>query len=294
MAAVLGLDCGGSKVLARVVDGSEVVFEGRGGPANWATTPRATIEESLKEALKGAPKVERACGCFAGLLTAQDKEEAEKLLKQATKAEKVEARPDFHAAWEVAKENSDVLVIAGTGAIVCSESEGKVVKSGGGGILLGDEGSAMSVGRNALYAQIVSALSLPATDQFWAKVQSVFKSKEPNEIISALYKSDSPAKLLAELAQTVAQDAASEKDYAVFAVTESLVALRDETAAHVLRYQKNKLPNVRIALTGGLWKIHPVFFEWFKPFEGEPRVKPTTRVIDVDPVAGACRLAAKL
>jgi hypothetical protein len=77
-------------------------------------------------------------------------------------------------------------------------------------------------------------------------------------------------------------------------VTASIVALRDEVVAHALRFQKDKVAKLRIGLSGGLWKIHPVFFEWFKPFEGEARVSVTVRVLEIDPVRGACALAARL
>jgi glucosamine kinase len=296
MGGYLGIDAGGSKVLARVVDSSgQVVFEGSGGPANWASCSRSVVEGSLREALKGCPKVEAVCACFAGLLTEADRGEAAALLASITGCERVEARPDWHAAWEAAAGSCDVLVIAGTGVLVCSSlPDGTLVKSGGGGVLFGDEGSAASVGRNALHAQVVSALSLPATEAFWKRVEKVFGSREPSSIVAALYRSDAPGSLFASLAEVVASDAATEKDYAVFAVTSSVVALRDEVAAHVLKYQSAKLPNVKIGLTGGLWKIHPLFFEWFKPFEDEPRVKATTRVIEVEPVAGACALARKM
>jgi N-acetylglucosamine kinase-like BadF-type ATPase len=289
---VLGLDCGGSKVQALALRGEEAVFEGRGGPANWASE-RALVEASVRQALQGCPKVEAVCGCFAGLLTRKDKEEAERLLREATGCDRVEARPDYHAAWESAKGSCDVLVIAGTGALVCSDADGEIVKSGGGGVLFGDEGSAASVGRNALQAQVVSALSLPATENFWRRVEKVFGSREPNEVVAALYRSEAPAALFASLAEVVAQDAAAEEDYAAFAVTSTIVALRDEAVAHALRYQQPKLPRVRFGLTGGLWKVHPLFFERFMPFEGEPRVTATKHVVDVDPVRGACMLAAR-
>jgi N-acetylglucosamine kinase-like BadF-type ATPase len=208
--------------------------------------------------------------------------------------EKVAARPDFHAAWEVAAPSCDVLAIAGTGVLVCSSSGGKLVKSGGGGVLFGDEGSAASVGRLALHGQLVSALTLPATESFWAKVEKVFGSRDRDEVMAALYRSDTPGAMFASLCKTVAQDAASEKDYAVFAVSNAIVALRDEVVAHVLAFQKEKLPKIRIGLTGGLWKAHPLFFQWFKPFEDEPRVTATKNVLDIEPIAGACLLAQRL
>jgi N-acetylglucosamine kinase-like BadF-type ATPase len=293
MALALGIDAGGTKTLARVVQGDKVLFEGQGGPANLATNLEL-VEESLREALKGCPKVEAACGCFAGLLTSGDKTRAEDLLRALLNTDRVQARPDFHAAWEVAKDRCDVLVIAGTGVLVCSEKDGAIVKSGGGGVLFGDEGSAASVGRLALQGQLVSALTLPATDAFWNKVEKNFGSRERDEVLAALYKSKAPGALFASLCETVAQDAASEKDYAVFAVSNAIVALRDEVVAHVLAYKKEKLPKIRIGLTGGLWKSHPIFFQWFKPFEDEPRVTATKNVLEIEPVAGACMIAEKM
>lgn len=255
---------------------------------------RSLLTESLKDALKGCPKVDGVCGCFAGVLTEEDAQEVEALMRKETGCEKVAVRPDFHAAWESANGGCDVMVIAGTGALVCSSVNGELVKSGGGGILFGDEGSAMSVGRNALYPQVVSALSLPATETFWAKVEKVFGSRERSQVVAALYRSESPAALFASLAEVVANDAAAQQDYAVFAVSESMVALMGETKAHVLAYQKAVLPKVRIGLVGGLWKINPIFFEWFQPFADEPRVTATKRVIDVEPVKGACMIAQRL
>ena len=293
MGLVLGVDAGGTKTRAMVLDGEKVVFEGEGGPGNLATN-RALVLESLKDALKGCPKVEAASGCFAGLLTSDQRRASERDLRDLLKIEKVEARPDFHAAWEVARDQCDVLVIAGTGVLVCSSVDGDLKKSGGGGVLFGDEGSAASVGRLALQGQLVNALTLPATDEFWKIVEKNFGSRERDAVIAALYASDAPGALFASLCSVVAKDAAAEKDYAIFAVSNAVVALRDEVAAHVLAHQKDKLPNVRIGLTGGLWKVHPLFFEWFQPFADEPRVHATKRVLEIEPVLGACRLAKKL
>lgn len=293
MARFLGIDGGGSKTVARVVEGEEVVFEGRGGPGNWASAS-TVFAGSLREAVQGCPEVEGVCGCFAGVLTEGDRKDVAALVRKVTGCEKVEVRPDFHGAWESASGICDVLVIAGTGALVCSSVKGEVVKSGGGGILFGDEGSAMSVGRNALYPQVVSALSLPATDAFWSRVEEVFGSRVPADVVAAVYRSETPAAQLASLAEVVAKDAADGKEYAVFAVSEAMVGLMSEAKAHVVRHQAALLPNVKIGLTGGLWKIHPLFFEWFQPFADEPAVKATVRIIDVEPVEGACMIAQRM
>jgi N-acetylglucosamine kinase-like BadF-type ATPase len=294
MAVFLGLDCGGSKTHAVACEGGRAVFEGRGGPANWATTPKDTIKESIAKALEGAPKVEAVCGCFAGLLSEGDKRESEALLMEVCGVGRAEARPDFHAAWEVAKDHADVLVIAGTGALVCSERDGAIVKSGGGGVLFGDKGSAASVGRHALHGQIVSAALFPATPAFWSQVETTFQTKDPQHVLAALYESHAPAMLFASLARVVAEDSDKDEPYANLAMIEWSGALKSELIGHVAKYQPKKVHGLRVGLAGGLWKVHPLFLQKFADPTDTGTGSWSYTVIEEEPAVGACRLAAKL
>ncbi|MEZ5162568.1 MAG: hypothetical protein R2688_02240 [Fimbriimonadaceae bacterium] len=90
-------------------------------------------------------------GGFAGLLTASDRHRAINILNVVTGTEAVEAQPDFHAAIAADPETIGI-VISGTGSKVASRTRAGVVKSGGGGLYLGDLGSAADIGRRSIHA----------------------------------------------------------------------------------------------------------------------------------------------
>ncbi len=292
MSLYLGLDCGGTKSRAMVVDSTgEVLFDKRSGPANLATTPWPLIEQHLSECLRGAPQVDAVCGCFAGLLTDSDALQASDLLRTLTKCDRVGAFPDYFAAWEIAKEQGELLVIAGTGVLICSEEYGKVVRSGGGGILLGDHGSTASIGRNALYRLVVSAPSSAEGGAFVRAVTDVFGSTDRNKVLSSLYSSESPALLLSSLAKTVGEDADGGKEYAVQAVDECLTRLATDIRLHIAAYL-SKAESGSIVLAGGLWKLSPYFLKRFHNLLSLE--KWSLKLVSQSPVHGACRLAMKI
>jgi len=290
----LGLDCGGTKTRAMVCDeAGAVVFERSSGPANLATTPRELIQAHLIEALEGAPEVEAACICIAGLLTPEDGAAVRAMVEKAVTAGRIEARPDTHGSWAATEGCADVLAVAGTGAVICSETDGRIEKSGGGGPLFGDEGSATSVGRRALYHTVISADRLPASDAFWDKVVQQFGSREPLEIVGFLYRSETPAPLMAQLAGTVATDAASGMEYGTLSVSVAMNLLAEETLAHLDRF-KPGLGSPTVCLSGGLWKSHGLFEEEFRSaLSGGEREISLCR-LEVPPVYGACLLAKKI
>jgi len=293
MPTYLGLDCGGTKTRAMVCDEDGVaVFDRSSGPANLASTPRELIEAHLQEALEGAPEVDAACICIAGLLSPEDAAAARSMLNQAVNAGRIEARPDTHGSWAATEGCADALVVAGTGAIVCSEEDAQINKSGGGGLLFGDEGSATSVGRRALFHTVISAERLPASDEFWTAVVQQFGSREPLEVIGFLYKSETPAALMARLAGTVATDAANGMEYAVLSVSVAMNLLAEETLAHLDRY-KPGLDGPTVCLSGGLWESHGVFEEQFRSALGGDREISLCR-LKRPPVYGACLLAKKI
>lgn len=295
MSLYLGLDCGGTKTRAMVTESDgQVVFDKRSGPANLSTTLWTLIETNLREALAGVPKVESVCGCFAGLLTTEQKEKVVAILRSITKCEKVAAYPDYYAGWEIAKDQGDLLVIAGTGVLICSERNDKLVKSGGGGILMGDHGSTTSIGRNALHHLIVTA---PASGEdapspeFARQVKNLFGTSERDGVLSVLYESDTPAMLLSLLAKTVGEDAERGKHYALSAVDDSMALLANDVRHHLAAYLP-KTDSGSIVLAGGLWKLSQQFTKRFHDFLGLDQWK--LKLISQSPVHGACRLAMKI
>ncbi len=93
--------------------------------------------------------------------------------------------------------------ISGTGSLICSRGEGGWIRSGGGGHLLGDSGSAFDVGQRALKLWISQGSTAPAS--LTNAVEHVFESTASNEVIANLYAAASPPAKLARLAPSVAK-----------------------------------------------------------------------------------------
>lgn len=295
MPAYLGLDCGGSSTRALVIDddGNEV-FEGSSGPANIASTPADEILSHLNEATAGAPDVIACCGCFAGILTHRDGLTAKGLIAQALPDVAAETFPDYHATL-AADPDADMVVIAGTGSLIASRVAGKVRKSGGGGALLGDEGSAFDISRRALASQVLGPEPMSgASDVFKEEVYSLFGSQDPNEIIAAVYRSSSPQARVARLAQAVAFEAKTGRLYALSAVRSSLAALASNMTAHIRNHHPQS-ESVEIRLAGGLWDTDPWYMEQFLTVveewdAGTGQMLQVSKLV-ARPVVGAARLA---
>lgn len=294
MAIALGLDCGGSscRTMAQTESG-ETLFQGQSGPTNLATTPPGRLKKNLEKALAGCPSVDAVCGCFAGLLTREDRQRAESLLKEFFPHAQIKAEPDYAAALMASEEGTDLLVIAGTGAIVCSRFNGKVVKSGGKGFLLGDWGSAYRYGKAALEHYIESPeLSSAALKEI---VLERFHSLEENEILAKLYRGGTPAPTLAKLLPAFTKDLKSGEAYAQTELREQTKRLVQAVTLHKERYLSDK-NCLNISLSGGLWEASSLFRTAFDEElqSAMPNINIVSHRIQQPPVRGAVLLAREL
>jgi N-acetylglucosamine kinase-like BadF-type ATPase len=321
MPTFLGIDCGGSTTRTYLVDSDgNVLHRGQSGPGNLASTPQVEIDRHIREALTDAPTPDYACGCFAGLLTDADRQRALLLLSGILPDSRVAAYPDFHATL-ASEPNTDLIIIAGTGALIASNSPNGVVKSAGGGPLIGDHGSAFDLGRRALNKLVLNPIPPTASPMFWDTVIELFGSKEPNQILAAIYRSVSPAARVAKLAPVIVMDALRDLDYARQSVDEALTALAHSTWAHIQAFAA--LPNnasttwpkeseaqpmnlepenkpIRAKLAGGLWEIdNGVLIEEFKKHLQSHELRNhqlqlTVEKLSAEPVIGATNLAREM
>ena len=299
----LGLDCGGSTSRALIVDSSgTTLFEGRGGPANVSSTPVDELTRNLRQCLDGAPVVDVAAGCFAGLVSRQTASKAESVLRDLVSDAELTVRPDYEAALAATDVDIDVLVVAGTGSLVCSSKDGTLKKSGGGGPLLGDQGSAFDMGRNAIARLCVEDPSEPASREFWRLVESLFGTTDRGELVAAIYQSRSSTQDLAQLAKVVGKDYGDGVRYAVESVKQSLSSLAGLVVGHVSKYCATG-PIVQVAVTGGLWDASPLFLHSFQGelnlYQESDQTADNCRQYHVkrqeaEPVIGAVRIAQRM
>jgi N-acetylglucosamine kinase-like BadF-type ATPase len=272
----------------------KVIFQGKSGPANAATTPRPYLAMSVKRVLEGCPKPDYVCGCFGGLVSTEYELMLKRILEGFAPGAVIKVCPDYCAAFSSAKDLNACCVLSGTGSIVTSLVNGSVIKSGGGGPLLGDEGSAFSIGRAALRAYVrgpVNELGCALTET----IPLLFGVSDPREVVARVYRDLNPAARVALLAQTVAKDWEAEEVYARSIVRAEMDALAKLTYKHLSTHHPEELTKP-LYFTGGLWNISPifqeVFIECFREYDknGERKFEKIER----QPVYGAAFLAQQL
>ncbi len=305
----LGFDGGGTKVAARAEDASgAVLFEGRGGPANWASTPRGELLHHLEDAARGAPKADHVAVCLAGLLTEQDAGEVARALHDRFPGARITAFPDYVAAWAAYDGPGDpILVLSGTGSIVVSATEnGCVLKSGGRGPLLGDEGSMVDLGREA-----IKTVGEGRPDEGWRRAV-MGDADRLDEWIAEIYRSSSVPSRVAEIGSLALRAGGPESEAIVRVVADRLAEtvwthLRSRVEWSQLAHRRTPWRVKRgsapvgppaLVLVGGLWEASPRYEDEFR-IAMRLRIDREHRIAEgciIDrlrhpPVLGAVRLA---
>jgi N-acetylglucosamine kinase-like BadF-type ATPase len=181
-----------------------------------------------------------------------DRERALGMLGEVFPNARARAESDAAAAFYAAELKPDVCVIAGTGSLVCSEGPNGLIRSGGRGYLLGDEGSAFRLGRSFVRAYLDDPKDV--SERVKSEMVDAFGTTEPAEIVAALYKLPAPVQALAKFAKVLGEEL---KDgnarWHGIAVTEAS-ELATVAADHAKRYLP-MAPKLRVSLAGGVWKI---------------------------------------
>jgi len=294
MKILVGLDCGGSSSRVMAIDATgTILYQGHSGAANLATTPEPRLRKNLAHAAEGCPNPDFVCGCFAGLVSDPIRTIGVQHLKHVFPNANVRAEPDYIAALYACPPETDICVIAGTGSLVASRIDGTIVKSGGGGFILGDEGSSYQYGRELA----LQFLRYPgdATEAAKSAISEHLKSNDPGDIISAVYRSGTPAPLLGKLARALGQDATEGQPYALAALKRHTDDLAEIVRIHTKRFLADR-DQIRICLSGGLWKAGPIFKDTFASAlrDALPRRELTITRITKPPLHGAVELAREM
>jgi len=294
MPIYLGLDCGGSSSRAMALNQEgQVIHQGQAGSANLVSTPERRLRSNLLQATRECPGADFICGCFAGLLTDDDRHRAEGYLASLFPSARVHAEPDYAAAYSASDSGTDVCIIAGTGSLVCSRVNGKMVKSGGRGYLLGDEGSAFRIGRATLLYYLSHPTEVsPNLKEAMAKI---FDATTESAIVSHLYQMPSPQSALAKLAKAISHDAKDHLPYALRIAREEMDQLATIAAKHIETHFPTR-KEIKITLAGGLWQNASQFRDTFDRSLQEklPNMNLEVHRIVRPPVYGAVMLAKEM
>lgn len=299
MPLFLGLDCGGSTTRARIEDElGTVVFEGRGGPANVASLPIEHWSASLQQSLEGAPQVDSVAAGFAGLIGDDCGRQVRAVMEELFPATPVEVVADYAVAFEAAG-GVDVLVLAGTGSVVCAKSHDKVFRLGGGGPWLGDYGSAFRMGQH--FIQLVLA-GLPLSARARAALIAALGTDSLDLVPIRLGAAENPVKCLASFAPLLADN--SSVPAVKRLIEEELAHLQHHVLVAHARSDKSFRNEITVGLTGGLWDAGDIYEKTFVEklhsltvdhdlIQQEPRQYHVERVT-TPPVQGAVLMAKRL
>lgn len=153
------------------------------------------------------------------------------------------------------KGKSGVVLIAGTGSIAVGESaSGNVVRAGGYGYLLGDEGSGFAIGRQGLMAAIQSAEGRGAQTILWEKAKAMYAAADTFALLPKIYDAPHPVSAIALFAKEVLAAAEEDKDGVANEIVAKAIAAYTQLIHAVLRkLPPSNCPQPTVVLAGGLF-----------------------------------------
>lgn len=146
------------------------------------------------------------------------------------------------------------IAISGTGSILVGlRRDGRTARIGGWGWLVGDEGSAVWLGKAAVQAVFQAEDGISAPTALTQLLQGHFNVTEVRAIKRLIYAANFGARGFAELAPLIGQAAAQADDVAQSILAEGAAALAQAAQAlyRAMDFSEQPLP---LALIGGAWE----------------------------------------
>ena len=298
LALFAGVDGGGSKTLAVVVDG-EGQERGRGtaGSSNYAAVGldqaigeiRAAITEAIRVAGSDGPIVAAWIG-LAGVDRPADQEALLPHLRQV--AGHVQLTNDADLVLTALPNAVGIAAIAGTGSIMRGrDARGTAARVGGWGHIIGDEGSGYELGRLALQAASRAADRRGPSTTLVDAIQRAWNLREPGDMISRVYHHEDKA-AIARLSSLVFDQAQAGDPVARKLVERAAgeLTLGIMTLSRQLDFADGPLP---LALAGGLLTGEPTFRAMvLRRLRRRRQVGPVEVV--TEPASSAARAAVRL
>jgi N-acetylglucosamine kinase-like BadF-type ATPase len=294
----IGLDVGGSKtelLASRSRDDERIRLTGPGANIQriGIEASARTLADLIQRALRqyAAPQLASVCAGIAGAGRASDQDAlAQHLLTllDLSPAPHVQIVHDAQIALEAAfNEGSGMIVIVGTGSVVFARTQdGTLMRTGGWGYLLGDEGSGFALGQSGLRA-VAHAIDGGPPTMLQQQVADQYGLDTRDQLIHQVYQHDWPmqdvAPLVIEAAldgDAVARQIVDDQTDQLTCQVEWLIGRCDETEP-------------RIALMGGLIR-ETHYAKVLQRTLTERLPNWSVQTLDQRPVVGALRLATRM
>ena len=188
-AVVLGIECGGTRTVALAASGQgNELLRREFGPANLRLLSDKDLQRHFRIIAREMPRPGALAIGMAGARTEQDRKRIRDAAALAWKGVPCLATNDLETALKAARPVKDaaarVLVLSGTGSCCFGQTDdGRPVKVGGWGHILGDKGSGYEIGLRGLKAAIYHY----DRDGHWPalgeRLLRALMLNEPNELI---------------------------------------------------------------------------------------------------------------
>lgn len=243
----LGIDGGGSGLKSVVITEHGVITELPPGPP-----VNGIMDRDLAERISALVRHTGAETVGLGIAGVRDDRAAATLaatIESTTGVRPVVADDALAALWGAFGDHPGAIVIAGTGsAALARDHTGTLIRLGGHGFLVGDEGSGYWIGREIirLVLRSLSGLDTPRP-QLTQIVQQEYGTTI-HDIEHAIYHNPSDRARLASLARHASELPADP-------IVDSLFTAAAEELLTLARGVTRKAGTVPISMVGGLWEI---------------------------------------
>jgi glucosamine kinase len=219
---ILGIDGGGTRSRALLVDRDETeLAHAETGGSNPNAVGFQKAAENLRDAIlecctRASCSLSDLGIIVLGLAGMGRKEDRETLLQEVSRAVftdpsqqvPIMIETDARIALEGAfGGNAGVIVVAGTGSIVMGKTHrGEIMRVGGWGRQLGDEGSGFAIGKGALVSVTYDIDSRGYAGALRKLIAQQFHLNSRDDIVEAVYRNNFDFALLAPLVMQAAAD----------------------------------------------------------------------------------------
>jgi glucosamine kinase len=263
---LLVIDGGGTKTSAVVAPLDDphapALAQVEVGPSNFGQVGSEGLKKIAEEIVAGSPEslreVSMVVAGLAGVGRDAEKQKAEETLREVFPNARVVVRTDAELAYYGAfgLKSNRILIIAGTGSIAWTRlPDGRFLRAGGWGPLLGDEGGGAWMGREALRL----CLAEGEKNHLGALSQAILRKLEiekAGDVLTLVYHQGWSPEKWASLAPLVVEYA--DRDSRAHDLIEKAGAFLGELAARLASQMPHTSQAIPVAVVGGLtaeWEL---------------------------------------
>jgi N-acetylglucosamine kinase-like BadF-type ATPase len=289
--------------LGTAADGDLILGRGQAGPSNpqlvgfdhAADEIRGAVAEALAALDRGASRltVDRVMLGIAGAGRPTDRPRLASLVAQRLDLDvrSVTLVSDVGLILPAAGLSSGVALVSGTGSSAYGVApDGRTAIAGGWGYLIGDDGSAFGVGREALRAVLRADGGLGPPTALTEALARTLGVNQPRDLIRVVYQARAPRSTIATLAPLVVEVAAADD-----ATARQILERAGRELGKLARAVARRLGlhgRTTVVATGEMLDAGPLLLEPLRAELARANLL-DLRVLDREPAIGALRLATR-